>query len=297
MWEMFNFAARDKGVLPEHRSSGILPWLIAIMLFLTALASWAGVSLAGATTRLASDLENRATVQLAEPNATLREGQIKALLAELRKLTAVESARRVGDDELSAMLDPWLGDTTRNADIPMPALIDITLRQAGTDALAQVRSAAKAVAPAAQVTADAEWLAPATGLLTTLKWLSIGLVVLMALATSAVVVMAVRSSLNTHGETIDIMHLMGANDRQVAQLFERQIARDALLGGIVGLVAAGLVIIPLSARIASLGGGLTGEAPVQWWSLPLLAVLPLVGVGLARLVARRTVLANLEDKL
>jgi cell division transport system permease protein len=297
MFELFRFAARDKGVLPEHRSSGMLPWLIAIMLFLTALACWAGMSLAGAAASLSSDLDRRATVQLAEPNARLRDGQIRALMAELDKLSAVESVRRVSDDELAAMLDPWLGDTARNAEIPVPALIDLVFVRSGSAGLDQVKSLVATVAPNARVTADAEWLAPASALLRTLKWLALGLVALMAVATGSVVVMAVRSSLNTHGETIDIMHLMGASDRQVAQLFERQIARDALLGGTVGVIVAILVILPLSARISSIGGGLPGETPVQWWSFPVLILLPVFGVGLARLVARRTVLANLSDKL
>ncbi|MBK8630672.1 MAG: cell division protein [Sphingomonadales bacterium] len=297
MFELFRFAARDKGVLPEHRSSGMLPWLIAIMLFLTALACWAGMSLAGAAASLSSDLDRRATVQLAEPNARLREGQIRALLVELDKLSIVESVRRVSDEELSAMLDPWLGDTARNADIPVPALIDLVFTQSNRNGLDQVKALVTTVAPNAQVTADAEWLAPASSLLRTLKWLALGLVALMAVATGSVVVMAVRSSLNTHGETIDIMHLMGASDRQVAQLFERQIARDALLGGTVGVIVAILVILPLSARISSLGGGLPGETPVQWWSFPMLILLPVFGVGLARLVARRTVMSNLGDKL
>ncbi|HMT43737.1 MAG TPA: cell division protein [Chakrabartia sp.] len=297
MFEMFRFSARDKGVLPEHRSSGMLPWLIAIMLFLTALACWAGMSLAAAAANLSSDLDRRATIQLAEPNARLRDGQVRALMIELGKLTAVESARQVSDEELSAMLDPWLGDTARNADIPVPALIDVVFAKTGSVAFEQVKTMVATVAPNARLTADAEWLAPASALLRTLKWLAIGLVALMAVATGSVVVMAVRSSLNTHGETIDIMHLMGASDRQVAQLFERQIARDALLGGTVGVIVAILVILPLSSRISSLGGGLPGEAPAQWWSFPLLILLPVLGVGLARLVARRTVLANLGDKL
>jgi cell division transport system permease protein len=297
MLELFNFSNRDRGMLPEHRSAGLLPWLIAIMLFLTALACWAGFSLAGATARLASDLDSRLSIQVIEPNPGLRATQVKALLSELGKLTAVASAEAVSDEDLAEMLDPWLGETAREAELPMPALIDVTLNGKDGLSLDQLRKSVVSIAPSARVTADAEWLKPATQLLSTLQWLSIGLVLLMAAATGAVVVMAVRSSLNTHGETIDIMHLMGASDRQVAQLFERQIARDALLGGIVGLMLALLVIIPLSSRISGLGGGLPGEGSPAWWSLPLLLILPLLGVGFSRLVARRTVMRTLEAKL
>jgi cell division transport system ATP-binding protein len=164
MFELFRFSARDKGVLPEHRSSGMLPWLIAIMLFLTALACWAGMSLAGSSRPTCPPIwTGGRLIQLAEPNARLRDGQMRALMIELGKLTAVESARAgVSDEELSAMLDPWLGDTARNADIPVPALIDLVFVQnRQRRALIRSRSLVATVAPNARVTADAEWLAPA----------------------------------------------------------------------------------------------------------------------------------------
>lgn len=297
MLDWIRQSPRDKGVLPEHRSSGMLPWLIAIMLFLTGLACWAGVTLGQATASLAADMDRRATVQLAEPNVTTRDAQMRALLAELGKLTAVESARRVPDEELAAMLNPWLGDTASSADIPVPALIDLVFVTNSVQALDSVRGVVQRVAPAARLTADAEWLAPASGLLNTLKWLAIGLVALMAVATGSVVVMAVRASLNTHADTIDIMHLMGASDRQVAQLFERQIARDTLLGGTVGLAGALLVILPLTSRLASVAGPLPSASGLPWWSFPLIILLPVIGVLLARFVARRTVLSTLAQKL
>lgn len=297
MAALFRPAERQHGMLPEHRSAGMMPWIIAIMLFLTALASWCGLSLASASASLASDLDNRLTVQLAEPNPRLREGQVRALSAELPKLAMVDAVERVDERQMQRMLEPWLGDVARDADIPMPVLFDVTLNQPVSKGLAPVAKLASEIAPGAKVTADAEWLAPATELLAALKWLALGLLLLMALATAAVVVMAVRAALNTHEETISIMHLMGATDRQISQLFERQIARDTLLGGIVGVVLSLLAIIPLATRLAALGGGMPGSGGVRWWLLPLLALIPLAAVLLAKLVARRTVLSSLDRKL
>ena len=52
-----------------------------------------------------------------------------------------------------------------------------------------------------------------------------------AVATGAVVLLAARAGLETHRETISVMHMLGSTDVQVARLFQRRIALDAAIGG------------------------------------------------------------------
>jgi cell division transport system permease protein len=290
-------ARSERGLLPEGRIGGPMLWIITIMLFLMILASAGGIAVGGAARALGSDIADRLTVQLPEPDARLREGQARAVLAELGKLSDVKQAVRVDDRELDALLDPWLGDAAREADLPVPALIDVIVTRADAAMVAQVRGTVTAVVPNARVDAHAEWLGPLAGLLNGLVILSIGLVVLMALAAGAAVVLAVRSALNTHGDTIAIMHLMGASDGQVAQLFERRIAMDALLGGGLGLAGALSVLLLIGSRISGMGSELTGSATLGVAGWLALITLPLIGTGFAMLVARRTVLSVLRKML
>src|SRR3546814_9663629 len=73
------------------------------------------------------------------------------------------------------------------------------------------------------------------------------------------VVLATRAALNTHRETIEVMHLMGATDGQISRLFERRSAFDGLLGGLMALAAAFLVLAALQARVIATGSGLLGS--------------------------------------
>jgi cell division transport system permease protein len=154
-----------------------------------------------------------------------------------------------------------------------------------------------AAARGAGVDYNAQWLAPLAGLIGALQWLAVGLVLLMIGATAATVVLAARAALNTHRETIEVLHLMGATDVQVARLFQRRIALDALFGGLVGFLLAGIALIALGDRVAALGSELIGAAalPAQTWGL--LIALPLLGVVLAMLVARITILRALGRML
>src|SRR3712207_3420541 len=116
-------------------------------------------------------------------------------------------------------------------------------------------------------------------------------------ATAATVVLAARAALDTHRSTIEVLHLMGATDVQVARLFQRRIALDALFGGLVGFIIAGIVLIVLADRLSALGSELLGSAqiPAQGWAV--LIALPVFGVLLAMLVARLTILRALGRML
>ncbi|MGZ8283982.1 MAG: cell division protein FtsX, partial [Allosphingosinicella sp.] len=122
-------------------------------------------------------------------------------------------------------------------------------------------------------------------------------VLLMVGATVATVVLAARAALDTHRATIEILHLMGATDLQVARLFQRRIALDALFGGLVGFILAGAVLIAIGERVSDLGSELLGSAAVAPLGWAILIGLPAFGVVLAMLVARLTILRALGRML
>ena len=287
----------ERGLLPEGRLAGPMPWVIAIMTFLTILAAAAGLALSGAAGRLEEQIGGRLTVQVVEANPRLRDAQAESAVGVLRTLPGIAAVSRVSNDEIEALLEPWLGAGVLEADLPVPALIDVDLAARSAGDVERVRDAIAGVAPAARVDDNGSWLAPLAGLITALQWLAAGLVLLMIGATAATVVLAARAALDTHRNTIEILHMMGATDVQVARLFQRRIALDALFGGIVGFVLAAAVMLAIGERVSSLGSELLGSAalPAQGWAM--LMAIPIFGVLLAMLVARLTILRALGRML
>jgi cell division transport system permease protein len=291
------FGAAERGLLPEGRLAGPMPWVIAIMMFLTVLAAAAGMGLAGAASRLDDQIGTRVTIQVVEANPDIRRAQAEAAAAALRRVPGVIAVRPVPDAEVQALLEPWLGAGGLENDIPVPALIDVDLTQEAHNSLDGLRQAMAAVAPSARVDDNGEWLAPLASLIGALKWLAGGLVVLMVGATAATVVLAARAALDMHRGTIEILHLMGATDVQVARLFQRRIALDALFGGLIGFILAALVLIGIGERVSALGSELLGSATVPAPAWGILVALPAFGVLLAMLVARLTILRALGRML
>ena len=291
------FGAAERGLLPEGRLAGPMPWVIAIMMFLTVLAAASGLGLAGAAARLNDQIGSRVTVQVVEANARLRAAQAEAAAGAIRGFSGVLAVRIVPDSEIARLLEPWIGSGGVENDLPVPALIDVDLTPAARANLDALRETVRAVAPAARVDDNAQGLAPLATLIGALQWLAAGLVLLMVGATAATVVLAARASLDTHRGTIEILHMMGATDVQVARLFQRRIALDALFGGLVGFLLAGGVLVALGDRVAAVGSELLGSAAISPQGWAMLVGLPLFGVLLAMLVARLTILRALGKLL
>ncbi|SFS04896.1 cell division protein FtsX [Sphingomonas jatrophae] len=289
--------AADRQLLPEGRLAGPMPWVIAIMMFLTVLAAAGGLALGEAARTLGAGLADRATVQIVEADAAAREAQAAAALRTLARLPDVTRATRVGEAEMARLLAPWLGDGALGRDVPIPVLIDVTLRPGATARLPELRAALRRAAPAVRIDDHGAALAPVTRLIRLLGRLAVALVLLMATATACVVMLAARAALDTHRGTIDVMHLLGATDVQIARLFQRRMALDALFGGLIGFAAGGIVLLLIGRRLAALGSELVGAVALPGFGWAVLLLLPAGGVLLATLAARRTVLGALKRML
>ena len=290
-------SAADRRLLPEGRLAGPMPWVIAIMTFLTVLAAGAGIALGNAASGLGEQLAGKLTIQIVEANPDIRDRQTRTVLAELARLSSVASAERVDEGRMRELLAPWLGADGLDADLPVPSLIDVSMRTSSASAMDEVARTVKAIAPAARVDAHAQWLGPLEGLLSTLRWLSIALVMLMAATMAAAVVLAARTAMVTHRATIDIMHLMGATDVQVARLFQRRAALDALFGSVLGFICGALVVFGLSSRMANVGAALLDSGGLGWKGWLAIALLPPAAVLLSILTARLTVVRALARML
>ena len=294
----FALPEHDRKLIPEGRLSGPMPWVIAIMLFLTLLVAAAGLTLAEAARQGGQDLARHVTVQIIEADPAQRAAQRAAVTRALRKLDSIAEVKPVPDADVRALLEPWLGTGVIDADVPVPALVDVRFGSVPTaETITRLQSTLRSVAPNIRVDSHSSWMAPFFELMRALLWLAAAMFLLLLVATSAVVILAVRSTLNTHRETIEIMHMMGGTDVQAARLFQRRVALDALLGGIVGFIVAAVVIITVGGRFAAVEPGLLSGAHFPYYGWAILALIPLAVMALAMLMARMTVISALKRML
>jgi cell division transport system permease protein len=294
------FGGERTGLLQQARLGGPMPWVIAIMIALTVMAAAAGLALSNLARNASAEIAGGVTVQIVEAAPAERDRQAEVVLALLRNRDDVAEARRVPDSELASLIEPWLGEAAGTADeaIPIPALIDARLRGSLTEQrLAALRVELAVSAPSAKVDAQAGWLAPVFQAISSLQWLAVGLVLLLAGTSAAAVWLAARSALGSNRDTIEIVHLLGGTDGQIARIFQRSIAVDAVVGGIVGLLLGLIALFLLGRQFAALGSGMVAGGGLRLVDWAVIGAIPLAGVLIAMLTARVTVLAALRRML
>jgi cell division transport system permease protein len=222
-------------LVPHARLAGPMPWVIAIMIALTVMAAGAGLALRNLAGNARAEIAGGLTVQIVEGAPAERARQAEVAVALLNNREEVAEVRRVPEEELAALLEPWLGQqgVAEEDAIPVPALIDIRLTGPVTARrIEELRASLAASVPAARLDTQARWLEPVFEAVASLQWLAVGLIVLLAATSAAAVWLAARSSLGSNRETIEIIHLLGGTDGQIARIFQRSIGLDAVLGGL-----------------------------------------------------------------
>jgi len=292
-------ALSDTELVPQSRLAGPMPWVIAIMVALTVIAAGAGLAASNVARNAADTLAGGVTVQIVEADPTARLRQAEAAAQRLNAQPGIDSAVVVSQEEVERLIEPWLGGMAIDGQaIPVPAIVDVRLRDEVTgEKLGALRRTVREVAPTARVDAQSTWLRPVFGAIDSLRLLALALVGLLAGALAAVVLLAVRNALGTNRETIEIVHLLGGTDQQIARLFQRSVGFDAAGGGAIGLGLGLVAVLLLGRQFAGLDAGLISGGALGWIDWLLLALVPVAGVGLAMLTARWTVLRALRRML
>ena len=278
----------ERRLLPGGTLRGPTPYVIAIMTFAMMIVAAAGLALANAAGIVAGAVEHRYVLQLPDGTGAKLEAAVKIA----RTVPGVNNVEPVPEAEMRRTLEKWVGPGGLGAELPVPAIIHLDL--APNANAGQIGAALGRALPGARFIAEQATVQPLLGSLRALRWLAVALVLLMAAATSAAVVLAARGALDTHRPTIEIMHGIGATDQQVALLFQRKIALDAMVGALAGGAIAALALLLVAGGGLALARDLTGGPPLHIADFVALALLPVAAVLLATLVARFAVLSALH---
>jgi len=284
--------------LAADASARFLPWALAVMVFLAALALAGALALDGTVSSWRQGVSSRLTVQLADrPGGTAMAQRVEAALAALRATPGVRRAEALGRSDVEALLRPWLGEATAGAGLPLPGVIDVELDPNASLSVSALAAQLERAAPGARLDDPKPWLDQLVRLARLLQGLGLSIVLLVGLAMAAMVIFATRAGLAARRGTIELLHLIGAEDAYVARQFQRHVSRLAFLGGSGGWLAAAVILLLIQVLAANVGSGLLPGFSLAWWHWFLLLLLPLSAQVLAVITARLTVLGDLKRML
>jgi cell division transport system permease protein len=297
-------AGFDELGLRRALSDRMLPFLVAAMAFLAALALAGWIGAASLARHWQEGAGSALTVQVPHPRGAAAQGNADRLTTVRALLTGtpgIASARALSDQELADLLRPWLGAGAERMAIPLPAVVAVRLAHSGADpapGLAPLALRLDAVAPGTLLEDHGVWIRRLAVLARSLQACAGLAVLLVAMVAAAVIAVATRAGLSARREAIEIVHGLGATDGYIAGRFAARATILATAGGLAGAVVAMPVLLLLAGLAAPFGRGVAptasladtmGVLPVGLWlALPgLPACTALIGFLTAQGTVRR----------
>ncbi|MFZ3033585.1 MAG: hypothetical protein WA138_06200 [Parvibaculum sp.] len=287
-----------RSVMPAAGSTGLpLVLVIAAMCFLASLALGAALSVADVTSSWTRDLSGAITIEVKPTDSMSPDVQMNAALNLLNATQGVVSARALSKADITALLEPWLGQGNVTDDLPLPNLIDVRIDPNATpdlDALAQ--SLSKAV-PGAEVDTHRQWQTQLLHAARAAEWLAYAVLVVVASTMIAIITFATRAGLSANKEVVEVLHLTGARDRFIADEVQRHFLHLGLRGGMIGLLMSVATFLLLGAQDGAANMFLVPTYGLKLEYYPALICVPLAAALVAVVTARMTVLRTLHRLL
>lgn len=290
--------SRDKPLIPvDSAASRALVAVIAILTFLAALAAGAAQMVAGASSEWRSAVSNEMTIQI-RPEARRDIDEDVTRAAQLAAgAPGVQSIRIVAREEGERLLEPWLGSGLGLSELPVPRLIVITLARSSRPDVDALRQSLRREVPTASLDDHRIWIERLSTMANTLIVAGVSIVLLIVTAAALAVAFATRGAMAGSQDSIEVLHLVGADDDFIAREFQTRFLRLGLEGGAIGggaaLVATGLLGW-LSASWASGPGAdqvqaLFGAFEIGWVGYLTVIAAGVAVAAIAGLVSRITV--------
>ncbi len=276
--------------LPKNeKGEGLLPWVIAVMVFLTALATASAVAIGGGLDRWSVGLTTSLSVQVVNPDATARAKTTEDALRLIRATPGVADANVLADASVLKLLSPWIGDLESSNNLPIPTLIEVNLISPDSVNILALKQRLRSMSSSIRLDDHQAWLSQIYNLASTVRIMLSIAVVMIALSTIAIVIFGCRAGLATHAKSIEIMHLIGAEDSVISKAFDALYLEHGLKGGTIGVLIAAIALFGLNNLVTDFGQGLISAAIPTFGTLWWLILLPIVTCVVTMMTARVTV--------
>lgn len=287
-----------KAALPidEGYSKTFLRVIVAVSVFLFAitLAGVLGINTMFENSK--KQVVSNFTVQvLPKPDYEESRKNLLKIVEFLEKYPNVEQVSVLSDNELHALLKPWLGNNVDIELLPIPKLLDVKIRNAKLFDYRELAVKMSEVSTEASINDHNLWLSRLLRFINSLKMLAVTVLVLVAAACIASIVYAVKTGLNVHRDIIQILHTMGATDEYIAMNYVKQISQMSFVAGIAGTILSVPAIIVVGNMAKGIEAGIFNAVTFSVESWLFILLLPLVSALLTAITSYVTVVKTLRN--
>ena len=276
---------RAASLLPrQDERAGGLVFTVAVLAFLACLAVIATLAADRAARGWVTQLSSSATIQV-RPSGDETGPEAAARAAETAAaVKGVVEARALDRKAAETLLEPWLGKGNLPADLPLPFLVTVEL---DPKAPATAVSLDQAMAHAhidASVDDHSRWMQDVRRSGNLVRVIAALACALIASAAGSMIAFATRQGLAARRDVVEVLHLCGAEDSFIANLFMVRFSSLAFRAAAYGAIAAAAT--GALTRLAAGSDGFTPALPISWLDLASCIAAPLLGAAVAAVSAK-----------
>jgi cell division transport system permease protein len=237
------------------------------------------------------------TIQIRPDTRRDIEADVARAVAMARGVASIAEVRAVPKAESDRLLEPWLGAGLDLVELPIPRLIVLKLKSGVAADLAVFSAALRREVPGASLDDHRLWVRRLSTMARTIIFAGFAIVLLVLTAAALAVAFATRGAMAGSRDSVEVLHLVGADDAFIAREFQSRFVRLGLRGGLAGGAAA-IVVIGLIGWLASRWGtapeaeqlqALFGAFEIGWTGYGAVILVAMVVAAISGLVSRFTV--------
>ncbi len=263
---------RDRGrkmkvtapVVPPGSVTGrSLTLVIAIMCFLACLTAGAVWMIKESSDAWLKDIASEVTVQVTPPESGDVDKLVADVVSYLQKQGGIVNVRPLSLEESAQLLEPWLGSADALKSLPVPRLIAVEVNRTEPPDLAEIGTALGRDFTGVSLDDHRRWQQQIRAVTRSLALGGVAILILVAAATTAIIVSATRSAMASNREIVEVLHFVGATDKFISREFEKHFLRLGIKAGMFGATFAMLVFVGMPAITELLGGGAVSAVEMQ----------------------------------
>jgi cell division transport system permease protein len=249
-------------VPPGSIAGRALVAVIAIMGFLACLTVGAVSLVTDAAREWRSEVVREVTIQIRPIDGVDLEREVAKAADLARRTAGIATVRALSRAENEALLTPWLGEGLGLESLPVPRLVLVDIHRSIPPDLDALRRALAEQVRGATLDDHRPWRDRLAAMTRAVVAIGTAVLVLVLAATALSVVFATRGAMAANREIVEVLHLVGADDRFIAATFQRRFMRLGLEGGALGGLCA-VIAFHLGAIVARSVSGADGGAQIE----------------------------------
>jgi len=292
---MLQFLRKPDIPFSREDANRLMPWVVGLMVCLVGLFLAIAISIGTVSSAMSSFNINHFQVYIPFQEEGL-EKNIKVVQAALETFDAVQSVTQVSRAEIKSLIEPWTGNSLELEGLPLPVVLEAKLKDGVNRAeqLEKIKSKLSKLEVGIQVEQYDEWVKQLWRFTDALRLLSLSMAALLIAGLVIMVILAARTSLKLHYNTVILLHSIGARDDYIVQQFVINGVWLVLRGAVAGTLVSVLVTIALSALSSEIQSPLLPQLTIQPVHILMYVLLPLVCGVVAYIAVRSSVQSMIE---